>query len=203
MSTRSLKKSVMLFSAVMAVCAMPSAASAASWGVIGSAHTLTSTSMVFVAHLSPTAVQVNCSHYQFNIDVSSAAALRVTSATFNCTGGSPNVAGCSATMTATGLPWTITGTTTSDVTIDGYHADVRFEDKPGTPGECNPTFPDITFSGRVGGGVWNGGAGAHTITYTNATGLSATGFHSGGGQVTVPATLSGTLRDLAQTLTLT
>jgi hypothetical protein len=79
-------------------------------------------------------------------------------------------------MKATGLPWTIAGTTTSDVTVNGFHSDVRFEPKPGTV--CNPTYPNITFSGKLGGGVWN--AAQHQITYDNAPGVSAIVFHSGG-----------------------
>jgi hypothetical protein len=202
MLSRSFKRTLLLFSAMMAVCAfaMPSAASASSWGVVGSTHLFTSTSLIFIAHLAPD-VEIDCSHYQFHIDVRSPAALLVTGAIFNCNGSGGDVANCTATMKATSLPWTITGTTTSDVTVDGFHADVRFEDKPGTPGQCNPTYPNITFSGRVAGGIWD--PTAHQITYTNAPGLTAIGFHVGGGQKVVPATLSGTLRDVAQTLTLT
>jgi hypothetical protein len=57
--------------------ALPSAASASSWGVVGSTHLFTSSSLIFIAHLD-TDVEIDCSHYQFHIDVNSSAAWLVT-----------------------------------------------------------------------------------------------------------------------------
>jgi hypothetical protein len=198
------KKSVLLFAGAMTVCAfaMPSIASAASWGVIGSEHTLHSANLGFTADVTPIgAIGSSCAESTFTIDVRNAAALTITSATFrNCTGFGGAVGDCTVTPVATNLPWTATGTTTSNIQINGVRIDVRFETKPGAAaGSCAFVHnQDILVTGTLNSGVWD--PAAHQVTYNQATGLVGHNAQLGNN---VPLTVTGTIRDTQQTLTLT
>jgi hypothetical protein len=199
------KKGLLLFAGVMAVCAfaMPAMSSAASWGVIGTEHTLHSANLGFTA-ADPMlgGISSSCAASTFTVDVRNAAQLNVTSTSFtNCTGQGNAIGDC--TVTATGTPepnpaWTATGITTSNVAIDAVRIDVTFEDKPGAAaGVCaNVVGQTILLTGNLTSGTWN--PATHSVTYNNAEGLAAHGATGNGTRLTV----SGTIRDTAQTLTL-
>ena len=187
------------FGAVVAVCAfaLPSMASAASWGVVGSTHSLASSNLGLTAHSALGQLTSSCAMSTFHSNVGSASALVVTAvALSNCTSG--GAAGdCTVTSTGTRFPWTVTGTTLTNIQIHGVHLDLRFETKPGSlPGSCIFHNIDVTLTGTLTGGVWD--AAAHQVTFSAAPGLA---LHSVLGTSIV--TVSGTIRDTAQTLTLT
>ncbi len=196
------KKGLLLFTGVMAVCAfaMPAMSSAASWAPLGSEHTLHSANLGFTTTdpvLGP--ISSSCPESTFTVDVRSAAVLTVTSASLkNCTAQGPAIGDCTMTMAGTTFPWTITGVTTSNVTIDGVRIDETFETKPGgAANSCaNVNGQNILLTGTLTGGAWD--ASTHQATYNNAEGLVT---HSATGNNT-RMTLSGTIRDTQQTLTL-
>ena len=197
------KKGVLLFAAVMAVCAfaMPAMSSAASWGVVGTEHTLHSPNIGF-STTNPVlgVITSSCSNSTFTVDVSSAAALTVTTAQFRgCTAAGVGIGHCTVTSAPTSLPWSAPGTTTSNVQISGVRIDVTFETLPGgAAGSCkNVHNQSITLTGTLNAGVWN--ASQHEVVYTNASGLVS---HGGTGN-NQPVFVTGTIRDTAQTLTLT
>jgi hypothetical protein len=194
------KKSVMLFVGVMAVAAfaMPAMASAANWGIVGSAHTLTSTNLSF--NVAAIGAGSSCADSQFNADVRSAAVLTVTSATFTSCTGTGGAVHCAATVRGTNFHWSGTGLTTTDIRINGVNVDVLFEQKPGDPTACGQFAGNVSLTGTLGTGaagatVWD--AAAHQVTITGAEGLTAHGSFG-----SLPATVTGTIRDSAQTLTL-
>jgi hypothetical protein len=195
-------KSTLLFGAVMALCAfvMPSMASAASWGVIGSAHTIDSANLGFTAPAVPGVglVSSSCAETQFSSNVASAANLPITAVTFkNCTGSGPNIGHCTATPDATKLPWTATGTTLTNVQIHNIHITVKFETLPGaTPPACGLNGQSVTLTGTLTGGAWT--SGVHSVDFSSSPGLEVVGPTG-----TALATVSGTVRDTQQTLTLT
>jgi hypothetical protein len=194
------RKGVLLFAGVMAVCAfaVPSMASAASWGVIGTSHTLTSTNLAFAAHTVIGVSGSSCRDARFVADVRSAAELTITSGTFNNCAGSGIATGCTVTATGTSFHWGGTGVTTSNVQISGVRVDIRFETRPAGPlGSCALEGQDLTLTGSLNGGSW--GAAGHEVTYTGATGLTSHSAALGSSAVTV----SGTFFDTAGTLTLT
>ncbi len=195
------KKGVLLFAGAMAVCAMamPATSSAASWGIIGTEHTLHSASLGFTT-TSPILGPLSsfCAASTYTLDVRNAAALTVTNASFhNCTFQGPGVGDCTATTNSTTLPWTATGPTTSNVQIQSIRIDVTFENKPGSTNCQNVNGLSITVTGDLTAGVWN--AAQHQAVFTNAAGLV---YHGPGGN-NVPLTWTGAIRDTAQTLTLT
>jgi hypothetical protein len=201
------KKGVVLFAGVMAVCAfvLPAMSSAASWGVIGTEHTLHSPDVQFTTTVAFVgAITSQCTNSTFTVDVRSAAALTVTSATFRaCTATGPNVGTCTVTANTTphAIDWNVTGITTSDVRINSVHVDVSFENHPGSS-SCNGLIAgqSVTITGTLGGGQWTGnGANQHEVIYANDEGLSAHSALLGTSLITV----SGTFRDTQQTGTLT
>ncbi len=196
------KKGALLFAGVMAVCAfaMPAMSSAASWSPLLSEHTLHSANLGFTATdpvLGP--ISSSCAQSTFTVDVRNAAQLNVTSTSFNnCTGQGPAIGDCTVTASGTNTnTWTVTGVTTSNVTIDNIRIDVTFETKPGAPaGTCaNVDGASIILTGNLDDGAFNNAT--HAVTYTNAEGLRA---HGATGNGTV-ATVTGTIRD-TQSLTL-
>jgi hypothetical protein len=198
------KKGVLLFAAAMALCAfaMPSMASAASWGVVGSAHTLDSPNVGFTGTGAAGAINSSCSVSSFTTNVRSAAQLTITAASFGgCTSSGPIIGHCTTTSVATKLPWVATGITTSNVQIDGIHIDVTFENIPGAGASCTngANGTKLTITGTLSGGVWSGNAAnQHEVNYTNAEGLVS---HSALGNNSV-ITVRATFRDTQQTLTL-
>jgi hypothetical protein len=196
------KKGVLLFAAAMALCAfvMPAMASAASWGVIGSEHTLDSPNVGFTSTTALGAVISSCTVSSFTANVSSAANLEVTAATFggHCTATVGASGFCTTTATANNLPWTGTAVTTSDIRLDRVHIRVVFDQS--AAGTCPAALvgQGITITGTLGGGAWTGnGANQHEIILDNDEGLSSHSALGNGTQVTA----RGTFRDTAQTLT--
>ncbi len=198
-------KGVLLFVSAMAVCAfaMPAMSSAASWAPLLSEHTLHSANLGFTA-TDPVlgGISSSCAASTFTVDVRNAAAMTITSTSFtNCTFSGANVGDC--TMTAVGTTpttWTVTGVTTSNVTIDNVRIDVTFENKPGSSACVNVNGASLIWTGNLTGGAWSGnGANQHSVIYTNAEGLV---WHGATGNNT-RLTMTGTIRDTQQTLTLT
>jgi hypothetical protein len=197
------KKSLLLFTGVMAVCAfaMPAMSSAASWGVIGTEHTLHSANLGFTA-TDPVlgGISSSCAASTFTVDVRTAAALTVTSTQFtNCTAQGAAIGDC--TVTATGTPepnpdWTVTGVTTTNVQIHDVRIDLTFENKPGSSNCLNVNGQNLLLTGTLTGGVWD--AAAHQVTFNNAEGLVSHGATGNNTRITV----TGTIRDTQQTLTL-
>jgi hypothetical protein len=197
-------KGALLFAAAMAVCAfaIPSMASAASWGVVGSSHTLDSPNIGYTATGAAGSINSSCSVSSLGTDVRSAGALTITSASFGgCTSSGPIIGHCTTTWIATKLPWVATPTSTTNITIDGVHINLTFENIPGAGASCTngANGTKLTFTGNLRSGLWSGnGANQHEITFSSAEGLvshSALGNNS-------PVTLRGTFRDTQQTLTL-
>jgi hypothetical protein len=194
------RKGILLFAGVMALCAfaVPSMASASSWGTIGTEHTLTSNNLSFFAHTAIGSIGSSCADSRFTVDVRSAAELTITSGAFNNCSGTFNATGCTVTATGTSFHWGGTGTTLTNVQISGVRVDVRFETRPGGPlGSCAVENQDVVLTGTLNSGSWI--SAGHEAVYTNATGLTS---HSAALGSSV-ATVSGTIFDTAGTLTLT
>jgi hypothetical protein len=166
------KKGVLLFAAAMALCAfaMPSMASASSWGVVGTAHTLDSQDLGFINDAQ--GVSSMCSRTQFTSNVATAAALEITAGSFSgCTLAGAATGTCTATSTATSLPWTATAVSTSNIQIHGVNINVFLENHPGSTA-CGATGITIRVSGTLSGGRWTGnGAGQHSVNVVGGTGL--------------------------------
>jgi hypothetical protein len=195
------KRGVLLFGAALMVCAfaVPSMASAASWGVIGSTHVLDSSDLSFLGHTTSGTLGEVCADSQFHSDVRNTAILTITSASFkNCMGTGALGANCTVTRTSTRFPWSATGASTTNVQIHDVHVDVKYENTPGNPTACAVNGAIVTWTGTLNSGSWN--ASTHSVTFTNATGLVATSTSLAG---VTNVTVSGTIRDTAQTLTLT
>lgn len=203
--TKFFKQSAVRFAAVAAVCAfaMPSVASAASWGPVGTEHTLDSANLGFTAisqFIGP--ITSSCSSSSLTARVTNAAVLTITGVSFlGCTTVNPTIGTCTTTWTATGLPWSATAITTTTVQIHAVRFDVIYENSPGST-SClkDATGIPITVTGTIDGGQWN--PGSHEVLFSNASGLvsdpSTTLFTYAG-----PAPLRGTFRDTQQSLTVT
>lgn len=198
------KRGVLLFAAATAVCAfaMPSLASASSWGVIGSEHTLHSPNLGFIGH-GAIPLTSACSVTSFTTDVRNADSLTITSATFGgctATGVAGGIIGdCTMTAVATSLPWSATANSAGDIRILGVRIAERFEQLPGSSA-CNAVVngQNFTITGSLTGGSWTGnGANQHEVVFSNGSGLVS---HSGLG-LNTPLTVSGTIRDTQQSLT--
>lgn len=204
MLKRSTSKIVMIAAAVMAVTAfaLPSVTSAASWGTIGTGHTLDSSNFAFTSHFFPappffSAVTSSCTQTQFVTDVTSAGVLTVTGATFTGCTATGTGSDCTTTVTATGLPWRATGLTTTNVQIHNFNLTMLVETRPGaSPPPCAIQGMTATLTGTLTGGTWN--ASTHQFAFSNADGLTTHVPALG----PWPTTTSGTFRDTSQTLTL-
>jgi hypothetical protein len=186
------KKSLLVLAGAMALTAFatPSMAPAATWGVVGSTHTLDGPDFSF--NSPGGGWGATCTSSQFHVDVRTTGTVTVTAARFdNCRGTGEGV-NCLATLTGTKLPWTVTGPTTASVQIHNVWIDVKWEGFPG----CNLNGLQADLTGTLSGGVWN--ATQHEVAFTEAGGLTAhLGIES------TAATVTATIRDTAQTLTLT
>jgi hypothetical protein len=190
------KKGLLLFGAALAVCAfaVPSMASAGSWGVIGTSHTLDSPNLAFTG-IGPGGLSIgsSCGDTQFHVDVRSAAIVTITAGTFrNCTGTGTLGAGCTVTATGTGFHWNATGTSTTNVQIHGVDVDVTFEAHP-SGSTCLAAGTVLTLGGTLNGGQWD--AATHELTFAADSGLTAT--------TGTDITVTGTIRDTSNSLTLT
>jgi hypothetical protein len=193
------KKGVLLFAAAMALCAfaMPSMASASSWGVVGSHHTLDTTNIGF-SNDTNGAVSM-CDRAQFTTRVTSTANLEVSTASFSSCALNAEALGatCTATSTATNLPWTGTAVTTSNIQLHGVNIDVFL-----TGASCGTlTNQTIKVTGTISGARWLGNAN-HGIELAGASGL-VSHLPAVAGGTTSAITLTGTLADTQNTLTVT
>ena len=198
------RKVPLLFAGVLALGAfvMPSLASASSWGAVGSHHVLTSSNIGFVSHTAALGQMVSrCTASSFTFRVISRTDAQITSGTFggNCTLSGPGVGDCTITTALTGLPWTATAVTTSNIQIHGVDIDLTFEQPPA--GGCiNLPGQRIRITGTLTGGQWLGnGAGQHSVEFDNDDGLVS---HSAALGTSV-LTINGTLTDDAHSLTVT
>jgi hypothetical protein len=187
-------KSVLLFAAAMAVCAftMPSMTSAATWSPVNSEHTFDSANFGFFTAL----LTSECSVSQFTGTVNaSGSALEITSALFRgCTATGPAPIGvCTATSIATGLPWTATAPTATNIQIHGVNIVWRFENHPGSTA-CGINGATTTLTGTLTGGRFFNNT--HTLHFPNAPGMTSESATLGDSQ----AFATGTLRDTQQTL---
>jgi hypothetical protein len=183
--------------AAMATCAllMPSMAGAASWGVIGTEHTLDSPDLGFTS-ADGGGLTTACPESSFTVSVQSASTLTITGVTFRrCTTSGPTAGLCTVTSAATHLPWTATAISTSTIQIGGVHFDELLEDERAAPGSCFLKGVWRTITGTLEIGSWT--ASQHEVTFSNAEGLAG---HSALG-IGAPVTTRGTLRDTQQTLT--
>ncbi len=195
------KRSSLLAVAVIAAYALavPSMGSAASWAVVGTTHVLDSSNFSFLAE-PPLNAGASCARSQFHADVRSGAVLTLTTASFtNCT-GTGGASDCTVTTRATRLPWAATAIGEGNLTIHGVHIDALFENKPGFGTACAlPTTVTLTGNlvGQPGTSTWD--FFSHQMTFTNASGLTA---HVGDAIGTFAATVTATIRDTTQTLTI-
>jgi hypothetical protein len=182
------KKSVLLFMAAMAVCAfaMPSMASAASWGPINSEHTLTSTNIGFTT----SAITSACADSSFTADVNNiGSVLTVTSANFRrCTSTGPAIGSCTTTSNGTGFPWRATVPSTTNVQIHNVDIDILFENHPGSTA-CNIVGVKATLEGTLTNGHWTGNT-TRTVVLNSSPGLTSTSA-LGTQEVFTQGTISG------------
>lgn len=187
------KKSALVFSGLLAVCAIAAPmASAASWSVIGTTHVLSSNNLAFTAVTPLGTVGSSCLDSEFHVDVRSAAVLTITAAAFRgCSGNAGIALGCSVSATATNLDWTATAVTTTNVQIHGVDVDVRFS------GPCLANNVQTRLTGTLTGGTVTPSSdpAARRVHFNHAHGLTS---HSALGNSA--AFVTGTFRDTTQTL---
>ncbi|HEX5924547.1 MAG TPA: hypothetical protein VFY45_11990 [Baekduia sp.] len=198
----SCKRALLLVAAMTAtLLAVPSLASASSWGPIGTTHVLDSTDLEFTFHTGSSSIGVLCTEAQLHVDVISSADVTITNLGFpqDCH-GIDLAAGCTVTPKALRLHWTMTAPATDNIMIHGIHINWAYENKPPPATSCPLLGLVLTTTGTVRGGIWD--PAEHEITFKkpSATGLS-TSSNTGGAPL--PTTMSGTFRDTTQTLTLT
>jgi hypothetical protein len=174
---------------VTAALGISSAASASTFDGIGP-HTLTSSNIGFTA-AAPISGGWSCTTAVFEVDVVSVTDAKVTNATFgHCTGtGTPT--GTTATVTATGFPWTVIPVG-DGFTISGINIVNHFEGA--APG------PDVTLEGSLVGAVVTNAT--HTATYAG-TAASGGGLTATALGVLAATVVSGDLRDDQNTLAVT
>jgi hypothetical protein len=195
------KKGILLFAAAMALCAfmMPSIASASSWGVVGSHHTLDSPNLGFTSISGAVgSITTSCTRSSFTANVASTQNLEITTATFGglCTWTGPGIGTCTATTVGTKFPWTATAVTTENIQIHGVHLDVFFENVPGLGNSCaNIVGQNLTITGTLSTGRWTGNA-SHSLDFSDSEGLVS---HSGLGNnqsITMRALITDTQNSL-------
>lgn len=196
------KEGVPLFIAAIALCAfvMPSAASAASWSVVNTHHTLDSANFSLAFTHPAVHFTTTCAASTFTADVTSAQILTITTASFRActatgTAGGTDLGHCTATPTGTRFPWAATAVTTANIQIHNIHIDLRMENMP-PPAPANSCVLNnsvYSITGTVSGGTWS--TSQHQITFTAASGLVADIS-----ETTQTVLVSGTLRDTQQSL---
>jgi hypothetical protein len=192
------KTTILLIGGVLAVCAFaaPTMALGPSWGPTNTPHLLTSTSLGLAAHVAGAGSRgVICTHAQMSSQVLQLTRLTITGAAFASCHATGFAAGCTATVQSAGLPWLATPSLTGNVRVLGVQLAIQFETQPGTARGCVPT--SLTVTGDLGGGNWVGPQ--HQIDFLGDVGLTTHILGVSGAWVT---TVTGTLRDATQTLTI-
>jgi hypothetical protein len=182
----------------LAVCAfVPSMASAASWSPVGTVHTLSAPGLAFTAHTSPLGGPAgwSCAAITLGTQVTNANTLTITAASFTNCMGAGAATPCTLTIQATGLPWPMTATATTNVQIHGVNVDMRFENTPGSAGACPILGAKTLLTGTLTGGSWN--PANNTVNLGSATGLTT---HFLGTGISSTTTIAGTISDSAGTL---
>jgi hypothetical protein len=199
------KKGALLFAGAMALCAFatPSMASAASWGMVGSHHTLDSPNFGYTQTSAFGQIIAQCTSSSFTTTVANTQNLEITSGRFGgkCTADLTSIGAiCTVTVVGTKFPWTATVPTTRSIQIHDVHIDVRFESAPADTscGTAGISGADFTITGTLTGGIWTGnGSGQHAVDFSNAEGLVS---HNSSLGNNVPVTVRGFLSDTMQTL---
>jgi hypothetical protein len=194
------KKGVLLFVGAMAMGAfvLPSVASAASWGPVGTHHTLDSPNIGFTSTTAAGQITSQCTRSAFTTRVLSAGHMEITAASFGgvCTTSGTSLGDCTVTTVPTRLPWTATAVASNNIQIHGVVIDTTFAEVPGLPGRCTGFIGQFTLTGTISGGTWTGNS-AHAMDFHNAHGLV---MHSGLGNG-VPVTSRSSITDTQGFLT--
>lgn len=194
-----LTKNVLLLAVVITVSAfvVPSMASAASWGPVGTEHTLISPNFnIDIPGPIFLFLNTTCAESTFTAQVRSSAVLAITSATFRgCTSTGSPYGNCTATLTATRLPWTVTAVTATNIQIHNISIHQQYDARPDGTGGCSLVGTSSTVTGTLTGGSWH--SSQHEVTYYYGGGLASHRILTGG------PTVFATLRDASQSLTLT
>lgn len=184
---KTMKRSLVLAAAVaaMSAIAVPSMASAANWGVVGSTHTLSSTNLFLDVAAGQAGAVCNVNMGATVRNPASSTLDIVSSTHLFCPGRSGYLAGCTVIGAPSNLPWTATAVSTTNIQMYVKYTVTA-------SGSClNPGT--YTLVGTVSGAWTGNGVNQHSLQFTNASGLTF-GWQS--------AKLSGTVTDLQQTLTL-
>jgi hypothetical protein len=190
------QKSVLLFGAMLVMCAFaPSAASAGTWSPVGTTHQLFSPDLSFTTTVSGNQMGWTCNGAGLDADVASASTLVVTSARFNDCMAWGFEGNCTVTPTGQNFPWTATATATTNVQIHGVNVNLAFENTPGNPTTC--AFPtSVALTGTLAGGSWN--SASNELFLQHDGGLTSHWSILGLGSNAV--FLTGTFRDTTNTL---
>jgi hypothetical protein len=162
--------------AALAACVVPASASALTWGPAGTNRSLDSASVLNTIG-APLNMSWTCSQHlglKPRAPVSNTA--DVTAVTFSkCapTHGT-GIMGCTVAETATSLPWTIQGLTTTNVILNVGNINVRVS------GPCLYAG-EFKMAGSIVRGVWS--APKHSLTYS-AAGTLSTPFSTSGVETT-------------------
>jgi hypothetical protein len=173
---KTMKKSLVLAAAIaaMSAIAVPSMASAANWGPVGTYHTLTSpSSITFNIPSGPGGATYGfscASGPRFSAQVRTPASplMDLTSTTtLSCT-GTATMAGCNVALALNGLPlWNADATSgASNVKINSVNIEGSLS------GSCGGGGSTFTVSGQLAGGVWSNLN--RSLAFTNGTGLNLT-----------------------------
>jgi hypothetical protein len=189
---KTIKKTTLIAAiTAMAAFALPSMASAAVWGPINTNKSLDATNVTYNdVNAANGGWTCTSQHLGVHVRTPASSTLDITAASWTSCSGFGQYAGCPMFLTATGLPWTATASTSTAVNFP-IHADVSLP-CGGAPFKIN---------GTIHGPTWN--ASAHTVTFTSGgtSGLDETWPLDPG--ALGHAYLTGVFHDPTNTLTLT
>lgn len=189
---KTIKKTLTLavVAGALAALAIPSMASAANWAAPLANQNLNPTSSLSLTVSDPGGIYaLACTGGGLGVRVRTPASSTLditTAAGYTCTGAS-SWSGCTVTMTPNGLPWTASGASTTNVTLNSVNYTALFSG-------VSCVFKGGTFvlQGSLTGGVWSPlGSSLPSVTYNNDSGLSLTGP----GGYNRPATATATFTD--------
>jgi hypothetical protein len=178
-----IRKSLLLFAAITALAAFAvPMASAANWSPLNSYQITTSPTAITIDVPTPPYTQgLSCSSgptLATHVRTPGATLMDVLAGlNFSCVGTGLFATCTTADLIPTGMPWTVDGTSTTNVKINSLSINGTL-----TGGACGAGAP-FTLSGTLVGGQWSNTT--HSLAFTNATGLMFTM-----GATSAPATLS-------------